>query len=130
MLRGFYALERTRTVFWVQCVIAATNVALALVLTRATPPDRTAAALVVAYGGAYLVGAIGSYLLLRHVLGGLDTRTLVRFVVRLALAVAGAVLVGWGVRAGVAALTPDDSKQAALLGVIRSRSPGRACTCC
>ncbi|MGA9748953.1 MAG: murein biosynthesis integral membrane protein MurJ [Nocardioides sp.] len=118
VLRGFYALERTRTVFWVQCVIATTNVTLALVLTRATPPDRTAAALVVAYGGAYLVGAIGSYLLLRHVLGGLDTRTLVRFGVRLALAVAGAVLVGWGVRTGVAALTPDDSKQAALLGVI------------
>ena len=30
MLRGFYALERTRTVFWVQCVIAATNIALAV----------------------------------------------------------------------------------------------------
>src|SRR5665648_234495 len=26
MLRGFYALERTRTVFWVQCVISATNI--------------------------------------------------------------------------------------------------------
>ena len=34
MLRGFYALERTRTVFWVQCVIAATNIVLAVALTR------------------------------------------------------------------------------------------------
>ena len=31
-LRGFYALERTRTVFWIQCVIATTNVAAAVVL--------------------------------------------------------------------------------------------------
>ncbi len=30
MLRGFYALERTRTVFWVQCVIGATNITLAV----------------------------------------------------------------------------------------------------
>ena len=34
MLRGFYALERTRTVFWVQCVIAATNIVVALVLVH------------------------------------------------------------------------------------------------
>ncbi len=117
MLRGFYALERTRTVFWVQCVIAATNVGLAVVLTRSTPPEHTAAALVVAYGGAYLVGAIGSYLLLRHVLGGLDTRTLVRFLVRLAVAVGVAVVIGWTVRAGLDAITPDDSKPFALLTI-------------
>ena len=42
MLRGFYALERTRTVFWVQCVIAATNIVLAVALTRAVPPSGTA----------------------------------------------------------------------------------------
>jgi putative peptidoglycan lipid II flippase len=106
LLRGFYALERTRTVFWVQCVIAATNIALALVLTAGTPPDDTAFGLVLAYGGAYLVGVVGSYLLLRHVLGGLDTPLLVRFLVRVVLAVALAALVGWGVRLGVAAVVP------------------------
>src|SRR3954453_18312054 len=78
MLRGFYSLERTRTVFWVQCVIAATNITLAVALTRGLPPSGTAPGLVLAYGGAYLVGAIGSYSLLRHVLGGLETPVLVR----------------------------------------------------
>ena len=38
MLRGFYSLERTRTVFLVQCVIAATNIVLALVVTSCHRP--------------------------------------------------------------------------------------------
>jgi putative peptidoglycan lipid II flippase len=114
LLRGFYALERTRTVFWVQCVIAATNIGLALLLTAGTPPADTAPALVLAYGGAYLVGVAGSYLLLRHVLGGLDTPKLVRFLVRLVLAVALAAAVGWAVRRGVDAAVPDGDLQAVL----------------
>ena len=100
MLRGFYALERTRTVFWVQCVIAATNILLAVALTRGVQPDHVAPGLVTAYAGSYLVGAIGSYSLLRHVLGGLETPTLVRFVVRLLIAAALAALVALAVRAG------------------------------
>ncbi len=35
VLRGFYALEQTRVVFLVQCVVAATNIALAVVLVGA-----------------------------------------------------------------------------------------------
>ena len=77
MLRGFYALERTRTVFWVQCVIAGTNIVLAVALAQAASPGRTAAGLVLAYCGAYLVGAFGSYLLLRHVLGVMGMTELV-----------------------------------------------------
>ena len=34
MLRGFYALEQTRTVFWIQCAVAATNIVSAVVLVR------------------------------------------------------------------------------------------------
>ncbi len=40
MLRGFYALERTRTVFWIQCVVAATNIVVAVVLVRMTDAAR------------------------------------------------------------------------------------------
>ncbi len=106
MLRGFYALERTRTVFWVQCVIAATNIALAVLLTRSVSPSGTAPGLVLAYAGAYLVGAIGSYSLLRRILGGLETPRLLRFLVRLLLAAGLAALAAWGVRYGVEALWP------------------------
>jgi putative peptidoglycan lipid II flippase len=112
LLRGFFALERTRTVFWVQCVIAATNITLALVLTGGTGPEDTAAGLVLAYGGAYLVGVVGSYLLLRHVLGGLDTPLLVRFLARLVVAVGLAALVGLAVRAGVDAVLPPGDVRA------------------
>ena len=110
MLRGFYSLERTRTVFWVQCVIAATNIGLALLLSRSVEPGRTAAALVVAFGGAYLVGAVGSYLLLRHVLGGLETPRLVRFLVRLTIAVGAAAAAGWAVRTGLQSAWDSDDK--------------------
>src|SRR4029078_11304743 len=73
MLRGFYSLERTHTVFWVQCGIAATNIALAVALTRHVSPAGTAPGLVTAYAGSYLVGALLSYSLLRRMLCGAGT---------------------------------------------------------
>jgi putative peptidoglycan lipid II flippase len=106
MLRGFYALERTRTVFWVQCLVAGTNIVLAVLLAAGGPPARTAPALVVAYAGSYLVGAIGSYALLRRVLGGLETPVLVRFLVRLVLAAGVAAAAAWAVKYGVQQLWP------------------------
>ena len=115
MLRGFYALERTRTVFWVQCVIAAVNITLAIVLTNAASAANTAPGLVIAYAGSYAVGAVGSYLLLRHVLGGLETPALVRFLMRLVVAVGAAALVGWAVRYGFAEIWPGDGKLRAVV---------------
>jgi putative peptidoglycan lipid II flippase len=101
MLRGFYALERTRTVFWVQCVIAATNIVAAVLLTRHASPAGTAPGLVIAYAVSYLVGAIGSFTLLRHVLGGLQVPVLVRFGVRLLIAVSIATGVAAATKYGV-----------------------------
>jgi putative peptidoglycan lipid II flippase len=101
MLRGFYALERTRTVFWVQCLVAGTNIVLAVLLAADAAPARTAPGLVVAYAGSYLVGAIGSYALLRRVLGGLETPVLVRFLVRLVIAAGVAAATAWAVKYGV-----------------------------
>ncbi len=89
MLRGFYALERTRTVFWIQCAVAAANIAVAVVLVGRTDPEFTSPALVLAYTAAYVVGSFLSYAVLRRLLGGLESRRLVRFVGRLLVAVAG-----------------------------------------
>ena len=96
MLRGFYALERTRTVFWVQCLIAAVNISLAVLLVGRTDAVFTSPALVLSYAGAYAVGAVASYSLLRHLLGGLRTPALVRFGVRMLLTAGPAALVAWG----------------------------------
>jgi putative peptidoglycan lipid II flippase len=116
MLRGFYALERTRTVFWVQCVIAATNIVAAVLLTRGASPSGTAPALVLAYAASYLVGAVGSFTLLRHVLGGLQVPVLVRFAVRLLIAVSIATGVAAATKYGVEQLWPPPTGVEATAG--------------
>jgi putative peptidoglycan lipid II flippase len=92
-LRGFYALERTRTVFWIQCVIAAVNIAAAVVLVRETGAEDTSPALVLAYITSYAVGSLLSYLWLRRILGGLGTSQLLRYLGRLTLAALGSTAV-------------------------------------
>ncbi len=89
MLRGFYALEDTRTVFFIQCGVAATNIVVALTLVSLTDAAFTAPALVLAYTASYVVGSAISYGVLRRRLGGLETPRLVRFMVRLAVVVGG-----------------------------------------
>jgi putative peptidoglycan lipid II flippase len=121
MLRGFYALERTRTVFWVQCVIAAVNITLAVAFVAATDAEHTSPALVLAYTGAYAVGASGSYLVLRRLLGGLETPRLLRFLVRALLAAGVATAVAAGVAWLVADLLGDDRSKLeslVLVGVV------------
>jgi putative peptidoglycan lipid II flippase len=93
MLRGFYALERNRTVFWVQCVIAATNITLAILFVGRVDPWDTSPMLILAYGGAYTVGAtLSSVVLVRllrrggHPAGG--ARAWRGFVLRLLAAAA------------------------------------------
>ena len=88
VLRGFYALERNRTAFYVQCVIGAVNIAAAIALVSSTGPSATAAALAGAYLIAYAVGSTVSYVVLRRTVGNLGTSVLVRFLVRILLATA------------------------------------------
>ncbi|MBA2955053.1 murein biosynthesis integral membrane protein MurJ [Nocardioides sp. MAH-18] len=85
VLRGFYALEMTRTVFWIQCAVAGTNIVVAMLLVREATAAETSPALVLAYSASYLVGSCLSYAVLRRLLGGLHTPALVRFLVRMAI---------------------------------------------
>ncbi len=102
MLRGFFALERTRAVFWIQCVIAVTNITAAVLLVREATAAQTSPALVLAYAAAYLVGAAVSAGVLARTLGGIGLRSLVRFLVRLVviavLSTAAAVGAAWLLR--------------------------------
>jgi putative peptidoglycan lipid II flippase len=86
VLRGFYALELNRTAFFVQCVVAGTNIVAAVTLVAATSAAHTSPALVVSYSAAYAVGAAISYLMLSHRLGGLRSRRLLVFGGRLVVA--------------------------------------------
>ena len=96
VLRGFYALERTRTVFWIQCAVAAANIVAAVVLVSTTDAAHTSPALVLAYTCSYVVGAALSYAVLRRTLGGLHTATLLRFAARLLVAAGLAALAAAG----------------------------------
>ncbi|CAN5354483.1 hypothetical protein BH11ACT8_BH11ACT8_10040 [soil metagenome] len=104
MLRGFYALELTRTVFFIQCAVAITNVVGALVVVSGASPQETSPALVIAYFTSYAVGAAVSFLMLSSRLGGLDGRRLFRFVVRLVLVVAGSTAVAGAAAFGLGQL--------------------------
>ncbi len=107
MLRGFYAVERTRTVFWIQCAVSATNIAVAVLLVTRTDPARTSPSLVTAYIAAYAVGSLLSYAVLRRLLGGLGTPRLLVFGARLGLAAGLATGLALAVVLGLDAVSPD-----------------------
>jgi putative peptidoglycan lipid II flippase len=115
MLRGFYALEQTRTVFWIQCVIAVANIAAALLLVREATAEQTSPALVLAYAAAYLVGAVVSSGVLARTLGGLGVRSLARFAVRLLVVAGLSTAVAYGAARLLAGLGEDPSLGIALL---------------
>ena len=95
VLRGFYAVEDTRTPFFIQCVIAAVNIILAITLTMAVDAEYVAPALALAYGASYAVGSLVSIGVLSRRLGGLGRRALLGFVGRVAAAAAPAALLAW-----------------------------------
>ena len=114
--RGYYALERTRTVFWIQCAITVVNIVAAVALVRETSAQNTTPALAVAYTAAYAVGAVLAFIILARILGGLETPRLVRFLIRTTLAAGIASAVAWPVSLGVTEILGDDrSKVAAVV---------------
>ncbi|WP_242686157.1 murein biosynthesis integral membrane protein MurJ [Aeromicrobium sp. IC_218] len=88
MMRGFYADEDTRTPFFVQVLVAATNITLAVTFVRTVEPELVPAALALAYGGAYLVGSVVVTTLLSRRIGRVLDPVTLRFLVRLVLALA------------------------------------------
>lgn len=90
-LRGFYALEDTRTPFFVQCVVAAVNVSAALVVSWVFP-YVSSVGLAASFSLAYTVGAFVSTAALARRLGGLHRVELGWFLGRATLATVPAAL--------------------------------------
>ncbi len=118
MLRGFYALELNRTVFFIQCAIGVTNVVVAILLVHEATAAQTSPALVIAYGASYVLGSAVSYLLLRGRLGGLETPALMRFVVRVLLAACVSTAIAWALGRIVPGHTDDVSHLLAAIRVV------------
>ncbi len=104
MLRGFYAMEMTRLVFFIQLAVSLTNIAVATALVPSRPPEDTAPMLVVAYLSSYAVGAVASFVLLQRTVGGLEAPRLVRFLVRMVLVLAAGGATAWLVELALAGL--------------------------
>ena len=124
MLRGFYALEQTRTVFVIQCAVAATNILAAVLLVAMTDDRGTSPALVGAYTCAYLVGSLVSALVLRRVLGGLGVTGGAgwpSYLGRLLVAVVASTALALGVRLLLPDL-PDDPS------TVRARAASSPCS--
>ena len=115
MLRGFYAMEMTRLVFFIQVAVSVTNVVVALVLVPSRPPVETAPMLVVAYLSSYAVGAVVSFVVLQRTVGDLEAPQLVRFLVRMLLVLAAAVAAAWLVERGLSGLGDEPPPLVSLL---------------
>lgn len=100
-LRGFYALELNRTVFLIQCVIAAVNITVATVLVSRADPGATSPMLVLGYTAAYAVGSVLSFTVLSRRLGGMQAGTLLGFAARLLVASALGAGAAWLVDLGL-----------------------------
>lgn len=128
MLRGFYAMENTRTPFFIQLAVALTNIVVAVALAARVDCAHVSIALALAFGASYVVGATLSATLLGRMttnLFGPDTR---RFLLRLAVACAGATLAMLAVVALVRASgAPTDSPVRAL-GLVALAGPVGAAT--
>ncbi len=115
MLRGFYALEQTRTVFFIQCAVALTNVVVAITLVTNTSPAQTAPMLVVAYLSSYVVGSLISFAVLQRTVGSLETPQLLQFLGRMAIVLAVAALATWLVTLALSGLGTHPHPVVALL---------------
>ena len=116
LLRGFYSLEKNRTVFFIQCSVATTNIVAALLLTRAVSAEYTAPALAGAYTLAYLVGSVVSYVVLKRTLGDLDGRGLLGFLARLVMVTVVAAAAAWLLRTALGMINDEPTMVLALIG--------------
>ena len=123
-LRGFYALENTRTPFLIELAVAGTNIVAALVLTSLVSPRNVPVALALALGAAYLVGAtLSSTLLPGTVVFGTGMRL---FLVRLAIACIAAALVMVAVLTALQASGVPADTPARALGLVALAGPAGA----
>lgn len=94
LFRGWYALEDTRSPFWVTVLINVVNLGFSIPLFLAAPLALKVPALAVSYATAYWVALVWAWPRLERRLGHLQTPETVRSLVR--MAVAGALAAGAG----------------------------------
>jgi putative peptidoglycan lipid II flippase len=122
MLRGYYAMENTRTPLLIQVVVAATNIAAAIGFTHAVGPRHVPLALAFAFGLSYLVGATLSASLLHASAPVIDAQVR-RFALRLLGALLATAVVMLAALAAVHGADIRTDSPARALGVVALVGP-------
>jgi putative peptidoglycan lipid II flippase len=94
LFRGWYALEDTRSPFWVTILINVVNLGLSIPLFMAAPLSLKVPALALSYSASYWVALVVAWPRLERRLGHLETTSTVRSLVR--MTVAGVLSAGVG----------------------------------
>jgi putative peptidoglycan lipid II flippase len=115
LLRGWYALEDTRTPFFMAILLNAVNVLLAIGLFFMAPNSVKMIALGLAYSLAYWVSLLVAWQVFSRRVGGLDTYRTVRSLVRMAVASVLAGLVSLGVMLLIQSATPEGPLSSVLI---------------
>lgn len=118
MLRGFYSIENTKTPFFIQSIIAATNIAAAFGFSALVGPNAVSTMLALAFGAAYLVGSVFSVTLLSRRIGTVFDPEMWRFAVRMMLACAVTAAVMLGLAIGINSLLVDKSTYSGSLIIV------------
>jgi putative peptidoglycan lipid II flippase len=121
VLRGWYALELTRTAFWVTVVLNALYLALAWPLfqwaVRSDHGSLALLALAAGYVGSYWITLVLGWIVLSRRIGGLQTAQTLRALIRMGLAGVGTFAVMRLLQWLVSGLLTDPGRVTALLDI-------------
>jgi putative peptidoglycan lipid II flippase len=121
-MRGFYALEDTRTPFFVQLSVAGTNIVAALLFTQAAVAndraDLVAVALAAAWTLSYLVGCLVALAVLHRRLPEVSVLAQVRAMLHAVAAATPGTLLALGLLVAARAVFPDTRGPAAALVLV------------
>ncbi len=95
MLRGFYALEDTKTPFYLQIFLVAINLGLAFALTPLVAPMYVAAVLAVIFTFTYAIGTVAAIAILSKRIGRIIDKDTAVFLVKLTIITAITGVFGW-----------------------------------
>lgn len=121
ILRGWYALEETRTAFWITVVLNVLNLAIAVPLFEIyfsrDPGPASLGLLALGYVLAYWITLVVSWKVISKKLGGLNTRPTVRSLVRMGVAGVLMLIVMRGVQLLIVDHLPGGPRIAAMLDI-------------
>jgi putative peptidoglycan lipid II flippase len=97
LLRVFYALHDSRTPMFVGVAVMVANIGISLLVLNVVPTGHVVEGLGVSFGVSNVVGAVVSWRILSHRLGGLAGRQIADSLGRMHLAAVPALIFAWAV---------------------------------